>query len=34
MNTKLDSVIARLIAPVAIAIAMVLTFATFAAYWA
>ena len=34
MKTKLDSFIARLIAPTAITIAMVVTFATFAAYWA
>jgi hypothetical protein len=34
MKTKLDSIIARLIAPIAITIAMVLTFVTFAAYWA
>jgi len=34
MKTRLDNVIARLIAPIAITIAMILTFATFAAYWA
>lgn len=34
MKSKLDSIIARLIAPVAIAIAFSITFAVFAAYWA
>jgi hypothetical protein len=34
MKTKLDSVIARLIAPVAITIAFSVTCAVFAAYWA
>jgi len=34
MKTKLDALIARVIAPLAVAIAFAVTFATFAAYWA
>lgn len=34
MKTKLDAVIARVIAPLAVAIAFAVTFGTFAAYWA
>ena len=34
MKTKLDAVIARVIAPIAVAIAFAVTFGTFAAYWA
>ena len=34
MKTKLDAVIARVIAPVAVATAFAVAFGTFAAYWA
>jgi len=34
MKTKLDAVIARVIAPIAVTIAFAVTFVTFAAYWA
>jgi hypothetical protein len=33
MKTKLDALIARVIAPLAVAIAFAVTFVTFAAYW-